>query len=126
MGESKTFLTDERDGEYDEESHLNRDGLPRLAKKFKCPGECKHMVNWGSMAYCKNFYNEFVKHNSMADCRAKNCSICGGPDHVLVCLEPAGEQVIHKVGDDGNDSDDAYVPDEDVSRSSFTEKSLSL
>ena len=50
------FLTYQRGGEYDEEVHLTRDGLHRVGKKFKCSGGCEHLVDCGSMAYCKNFY----------------------------------------------------------------------
>ena len=34
--------------------------------------------------------NKFVKHNKLSDCRAKNCAICNGIHHILVCLEPTG------------------------------------
>ena len=88
---------EERDEEYDEGVHFTKDGTQKPAKKFKCLGGCDHLVDWGSLAYRKNFTdlgiqdrrelvvrkfccvkclkdNKFVKHNKLSDCRAKNCA----------------------------------------------------
>ena len=58
--------------------------------------------------------NKFVKHAKLSDCRAKNCALCNGIHHVLVCLEPTGEQIVHKATKDGSRGEDAYGPDEDI------------
>ena len=35
--------------------YTSKEMVPKSRKKFKCPGGCDRLVDWGSLAYCKNF-----------------------------------------------------------------------
>ena len=97
--------------------------------QFPCPLKCVHKVAFGSAQNCHNFRVKStkkerqekvlkfflcrkclkaaskVKHESMADCKAPDCSICGKNHHKLICPEEEREQKTHKIDEDENQNE---------------------
>ena len=114
-------------------------GAKRGVPEFKCPLGCGHLIKWGSLANCNNFYQtpkkqkvekvkkafccikclkalNKVKHKTVRDCSAPNCKKCNGLHHTMVCPNETGEQKLYKTSEEDKDDDDeqeGYGEDDD-------------